>query len=503
MGNKNKKPKVKNKSTKLTNTKEKIINHIQNFENNFGIKLIKDFFEESDFKTLFDNEYKKTEHIVLKNEKKSILLEINDSILLYYEYIVNNYTYNSEDREELKEMLPKFLNLLCNIVYLMPDLNQNYLQEDWIKMHMKLMNICCNFETPEQLYILMDNKHNIYELEYLLTLFCLCLSKDNNFNQRIYLLLKFPDFLYQILIISASIINACCCGHGYYKNYNNNQCSCTKSIYLIYETFNYIEKNNKNMLKEVKKVKLKYLKYLVERLGKNIGVVILLQMAKMCSTYDIFNYLINETDLMNKSLNKDDDVFNHCVEKFEQFMHFCKEPEFLFRILSFISPPKRGLKKRIFYEIVKIMNDLVDNIDVDMLEKSVYKSEIFDKILDTLKLDVYLGDYLGIWNNLLNHENEKIIKIFSRNTYNIGSIFLNQIDNLTKNKLYGFRLISVIQIMNLFLKIGETVKIKYNKKNDYIEQLRQVYERIKSITLEENDKTILEYIEEFNKYFED
>jgi hypothetical protein len=257
------------------------------------------------------------------------------------------------------------------------------------------------------------------------------------------------------------------------------------------------------MLKEVKKVKLKYLKYLVERLGKNIGVVILLQMAKMCSTYDIFNYLINETDLMNKSLNKDDDVFNHCVEKFEQFMHFCKEPEFLFRILSFISPPKRGLKKRIFYEIVKIMNDLVDNIDVDMLEKSVYKSEIFDKILDTLKLDVYLGDYLGIWNNLLNHENEKIIKIFSRNTYNIGSIFLNQIDNLTKNKLYGFRLISVIQIMNLFLKIGETVKIKYNKKNDYIEQLRQVYERIKSITLEENDKTILEYIGEFNKYFED
>ena len=70
MGNKNKKPKVKVDSTKLTNTKEKIINHIQNFENNFGIKLIKDFFEESDFKTLFDNEYKKTEHIVLKNEKK-------------------------------------------------------------------------------------------------------------------------------------------------------------------------------------------------------------------------------------------------------------------------------------------------------------------------------------------------------------------------------------------------------------------------------------------------
>ena len=88
------------------------------------------------------------------------------------------------------------------------------------------------------------------------------------------------------------------------------------------------------MLKEVKKVKLKYLKYLVERLGKNIGVVILLQMAKMCSTYDIFNYLINETDLMNKSLNKDDDdVFIHCVEKFEQFMHFCKEPEFLLSVV--------------------------------------------------------------------------------------------------------------------------------------------------------------------------
>ena len=400
-------------------------------------------------------------------------------------------------------MIPKYLNLLCNIIYLVPEFSQNYLQEEWMRMHMKLMNICIDFNNLPKLSILMDNKNHIYSLEYLLTLFCLSLSKDTNFNQRIYLLLKFPDFLFQILVVSACIINVCCCGHGFHKESNNKQCSCTYSIFLIFETFHYIENNNKYMLSEVKKIKLKYLNYLFNSLGKNFGVVILLQMVKMCSSNDIFNYLINETDLMEKAFNsEDEDNFSHCVDKFEQFMHFCKEPKFLFQILIFISPPKAGLKKRIYYEIVKVINELTNGINDEVLENSVYKSEIFEKILETLKLDEYLGDYMGIWINLLNIENEKIVKIFSRNKYEIGDIFLNQIDKLIKNTLTGIRLNAVIQIMNLFLKIGKKVKDVYHKNNDYIELLRPIYKRIKTINLEGYDKMQNEKdIEEFNKYF--
>jgi len=409
----------------------------------------------------------------------------------------------------LGEMMPKFLNLLCNIIYLIPELNQTYLQEEWIQMHMKLMNICCDFKNCAPLFILMNNKNHIYELEYLLTLFCLSLSKDNDFNQRIYLLLKFPDFLYQILIMSPTIINICCCGHGYYKDSNNRQCSCTHSIYLIFELFNYVEKNNKHLLNEVKKIKLKYLNYLVSNLGKNVASVILLQMGKMCTTNDMFNYLLNETDLIKKAIDRDgDEVFNHCLEKFEEFMHFCKEPEYLFMILAYVSPPKFGFKKRLYYEILKVIEELTDNIDIKVLENSVYKGEIFGKILDTLKLDVFLGDYLGIWNLLLNDENEKIVEIFSRNTYNIGDIFLNQVDNLIKNNLTGIRLNGVIEIMNRFLKIGEKVKAKFNKKNDYIEQLRKVYEKIKIIRAQSsqeggNDGIYSEIISEFNEYFKE
>ena len=496
-------PKYESKNKNVP--KEKILNHIENFKNNFGTDLEDDFFEESKFEMLFENKLKKPQKIVLNKNKKLLITEINNCIQSYYEYIINNFNYNTKNLDELGEMMPKFLNLLCNIVYLIQDINQNYLEETWVKMHMKLMNICYDFNSTEKLYILMKNDHHVYELQYLLTLFCLCLSKDKDFNQRIKLLLKFPYFLYKILVICATIINVCCCGHGYNQDDNNLQCSCTQSIYLIFETFSYIENNNKQLLNEVKKVKIKYLKYLAERLGKNIAVVILLQMAKMCSTYDMFNYLINETDLMETLLNKNNDDFNHCVDKFEQFMHYCKEPEFLFRILGYISPPEVGLKKRIYYEIVKVINELVDNIDVNTLEKSVYKNEIFDKFIEILKLDIYLGDYLGIWKYLLNNENEKIVEIFSRNIYNIGVIFMDQIDNLIKNKLFGIRPDAVIEIMNLFLKMGDKIKKKYNKNNDYIEQLKPVYDKIKTITFEDNDndnEDKSENLEEFNKYFE-
>jgi hypothetical protein len=231
-------------------------------------------------------------------------------------------------------------------------------------------------------------------------------------------------------------------------------------------------------------------------------------MGKMCTTNDMFNYLLNETDLIKTSLEKDhDDCFNHSVDKFEEFMHFCKEPEYLFRILTYVTPPKYGLKKRIYYEILKVIEELTDNIDIKVIENSLYKGEIFDKILDTLKLDTYLGDYLGIWNLLLNDENEKIVEIFSRNTYNIGDIFINQVDNLITNKLTEMRLYAVIKIMNLFLKIGEKVKSKYNKKKDYIEQLRKVYEKIKIISSQSSqeegeNKYFSEIIDEFNKYFD-
>ena len=63
-----------------------------------------------------------------------------------------------------------------------------------------------------------------------------------------------------------------------------------------------------------------------------------------------------------------------------------------------------------------------NNNQVEYLETKLYKNIIFQKIIDTLKLDVYLGDFEGIWQILLDSTNSNIVTIFyqNKNKYDFG-----------------------------------------------------------------------------------
>ena len=169
-------------------------------------------------------------------------------------------------------------------------------------------------------------------------------------------------------------------------------------------------------------------------------------------------------------------------------------------MLNFISPPKHGLKNRIYREILKtISNIIINNNSVEYLEQKLYKNDKFQKMLETLKQDSYLGDYEGIWQILLDCNNSSVVTIFYRNktNYNIGDIMKNQIDNLIIKQLTGIRLNGVVRIMNLFLKMGNEIKKKYNVDNYYVEEFRDNYKKINDLEIK-ND----EDIDEFKKYYE-
>ena len=73
----------------------------------------------------------------------------------------------------------------------------------------------------------------------------------------------------------------------------------------------------------------------------------------------------------------------------------------------------------------------------------------------------------------------------------------NQIDNLIIKQLTGIRLNGVVRIMNLFLKMGNEIKKKYNVDNYYVEEFRDNYKKINDLEIK-ND----EDIDEFKKYYE-
>jgi hypothetical protein len=165
-------------------------------------------------------------------------------------------------------------------------------------------------------------------------------------------------------------------------------------------------------------------------------------------------------------------------------------------MLIYISPHEKGLKSRIYREILKIITNIISENQIDYLEEKLYNSEIFQKVLETLEQDIYLGEYEGIWQVLLDSNNTNIIKIFYKNKYDVSNIMMNQVDSLIKNNLTGMRLNVVIRIINLFLKVGKEVEKRFTVTNYYYEQFRDIYKKISGLALEDNED-----IQEFKKYY--
>ena len=303
------------------------------------------------------------------------------------------------------------------------------------------------------------------------------MSKDNDYLQRIKIFKKYPDFFYKVLIIAMYNTHVCCCGSS--LNFEENFiCSCFKTGQIIFETFKNIEEQNLSL--NIKEIKMKCVDFMIKNLGKNIAGAYLLKMENISNNKnEIFNYIIKETNLLKERLQrKKDGSFGHCIDDFEKFISSCNNPELIYDILIMITTPKDRYEIRIYRILLIILTNIIKDNDTEQLEKYIYNREIFENLLDTLSYDIWLGEYEGIWEVLLNSENKSIIKIFNKNKYNVTEILDLQINKLFKNGLNNSRLSAVIRIMVLFLKIGEKFKKEFDCDNYYANEFKKIYIKI-------------------------
>ena len=490
---------------------EKLKKEIDDFITNFKTNIKRDYKEDNFF--LYEgeknyiigfSELDKMWEVKLFEPKKITekinvdISKINDKIFQYYKLVLDKYNYKSEDRKAFNEEI-KFIFILLSNIY---DLSSNffgfYFEENWLNLHLKLIDACLDINNPPEPSLGTSGKEKIDGLWPFLLFFSLCLSQDKNFNIRLLLILKHPDLFYKIAIIADCVCYFCCCGHGYSfdTNYNN---SGIKSFFIVIETFKYLE-DNKISMDAITKNKMLITEYLFKHLGKNPSIVLLYKMGRMLNIDEMFNHIIKKTNLFQSLINKQSDFdIEHSIEGFEALITLSKNLETLFEILYNISPEK-GVNNRMYREILKVISNIIaNNNQVEYLENKLYNNPIFEKLIDTLKLDVYLGDYEGIWNIILDSTNTNIVTIFYRNKnkYNFGQILFNQVDNLIKNNLTSIRLNAVVRIMNYFLKLGDEIKKKYNVDNYYIEQFRDSYKKICDLKIFDDED-----ITEFKKYYE-
>ena len=491
---------------------EKIKNELETFTKNFKTNIKREYKEDKFFSNVNEKNYvsnfNDTDEMweVKLYEPQKITGTINidiDGIIFkifkYYKHILETYKFNTEERKEFNEKIKFIFILLCNIYDLTPNFLELYFKGDWLKLHFKLIDSCLDINNPPSPSLGTSGKEKVDGLWPFLLFFSLCLTKDKDYSTRILLILKNPDLFYKILIIADCVCYFCCCGHGYNfdDNYNN---SGIKAVLIIFETYKYLE-DNKISIDAASKYKIQILEYLFKYIGKNPSIVFLYKMGKMLNSDEIFNHLLNKTNLLKEAFNKETDpVFDHSIDGFEAFVNLCKNPEHLFQILQIITPPEKGVKNRVFREILKTISNIINNNNqVEYLENKLYKNIMFQKTIDTLKLDVYLGDFEGIWQILLDSTNSNIVTIFyqNKNKYDFGEILTNQFNNLIKNNLTSYRLNAVVRIMNYLLKLGEEIKKKYGGNNYYVEQFRDSYKKILDLNKNGDDDII-----EFKKYFE-
>ena len=492
----------------MEEVKSDILNAIDNFSSYFYRNYKVNNFFSSDSNNNFSNfkdldkiwDIKTIEPITPYQINQDKLIDINNKIYTYYDYLLKKYDYSSENRKEFDEMIEKIFLLLSNIYDLFPNYIEIYFKYAWLNLHFKLIDACLDIKNISKSSFSSTERTNITTLSNFLLFFCLCLSKDTNFDTRLFLFENHPELFYKIAIIASSNNYwFCCCGHGMIFD-NTNYCSNIRAILLVFETFKYFEQNNINYYAS-KKVKIQILEFLFPHIAKNPCIVFLYKMARMLNNDWIFEHISITTNLFKDAFEKENDAnFTHAIDGFEELIVLCSEPDLLFCMLNIITPPKKGLKNRIYREILKKIFVVVNGNDsIEYLENKLYNNTIFKQVVETLKMDVYLGDYEGIWQILLDSNNDNIVNIFFRmkNKYNFGDIMLMQIDSLINNNLIYIRLNGVVRIINIFLKLGVKIVNSYWTENYYLEQFRDCYKKICELNITDND----EDINEFKNYY--
>ena len=491
---------------------EKIKTELDTFIKNFKTNIKREYKEDNFFSKVGGKDYvanfldsenmwevKLYEPQKITGKINVDLVDINNKIFKYYKHILETYKYSTEERKEFNEEIKFIFILLSNIYDLTLNFLELYFKGDWLNLHLKLIDACLDINNPPSPGLGTSGKEKVDGLWPFLLFFSLCLTQDKDYSTRLLLVLKSPDLFYKIVIIADCVCYFCCCGHGYHFNDNYNN-SGIKSVLIVYETYKYLE-DNKITMDAASKYKIQILEYLFKYIGKNPSIVLLYKMGKMLNSDEIFNHLLNKTNLLKDAFEKESDAcFEHAIDGFEAFVNLCKNPEYLFQILHIITPPEKGVKNRVFREILKTLSSIINNNNqVEYLETKLYKNIMFQKIIDTLKLDVYLGDFEGIWQILLDSTNSNIVTIFyqNKNKYDFGEILTNQVNNLIQNNLTSYRLNAVVRIMNYLLKLGEEIKKKYGGANYYVEQFRDSYKKIQGLNQIEDED-----INEFKKYYE-
>ena len=463
-----------------------------NYEDIFKRKLIKRFFYFNDpfeLEKYPDNKNNLWELKTYNNkctyilyEDKEKLMEINKSIYNNLSYIINSIkngknSINDELKETKLHYIGSMMQLLCNIYDLDSHFYEYYFQDKWINIFTKLFELFFDFDNLPEVTLGVNQYPYLY---YFLSLFGLCMTKDNNFQLRMKLIENNSSFLYKILIISTYSAGHCCCGHAY----NKASYSCQKAIDSIYKVISNIEKNNDfYLLKNAKEIKIKYAEFLMNKYGKNICGVYLNKLLEICSNEDIFTYIIINTNLLKEVMIREVTKIHHSIDCLEEMVGLCQNPEIFINILNDLTRSDDIiLHKRLYREMLKKM---INSLKGETVEKLLFKNFIF-KIIDLISVEniTHLSDIEGIFDILLNG-NDFIVQAFYKNEYKLGKKFYNVINYLNQNSFIGINMCTTLRIMNMFLSVGEKIKEKYHCENYFVNDLRESYNILPSMNSEE------------------
>ena len=135
--------------------------------------------------------------ITVSENHRQLLNTVNKKILANFNYIIStsyfkdigDITSENESQKRNKSKILFYINtmlkLLCNIYDLNSDFYKTYFQYDWIIMYLKLFDMFIDFNNLPD--ICLSSSGIKEDLEHFLTLFSLCMTKDNNYLQREYL----------------------------------------------------------------------------------------------------------------------------------------------------------------------------------------------------------------------------------------------------------------------------------------------------------------------------
>ena len=390
---------------------------------------------------------KKEDNIEIEEEKKEENKEKEEEKIEENEEKEEEEEIEEEERKK-KGKIEYYIYIIFELLLNLYDLDEQiinlFIVKKWINLYENLFKV------------------NSYKINYLiLTIIYYLFSIDKTYITYMKLIKYEKKFSFNFFKLIVNSVSGCCC-HGYEYKYIYDYIM--ENFDLLIKVIRETERNNlidTSLIQSVYYFKIKIINYFIKEIGKNQLIFFFRRFTFNLRNEDIFS-CICDIKKFNSIIERI--TFSHYMEELHKIFYLCDNPTCFIQILSYYITEKNPIKIRATFNVLIECIFISEDISI----KELVFNNIFTYLIKILQNPDYfssISNIVMLFHPFLNENDSDILKIYHKNTFNLGNILPDTVQKMYANNYQFYTVDHLMNLIESFVDIGNVIKKQFYSKN--------------------------------------